>query len=165
MRGRLIQKFFVDVARLDAVATQAAGFDPEFNEPSPVDDGSQLGGDSRRYHPLDILHCQLDRTVWGGRESTRGGEEIKADIVIVLHWPELERMALLSSSGQPVFQRGDKIVRIRTLKGAVEEEFDDPPGMFITSMDRAGHGLAAFRTPRTNLLYLYCSYDKQGENV
>lgn len=165
MRGRLIQKFYVLIARLDASATQAVGWDPEFNEPVPEADGTQLGADARRYHTPDRLHCQLDRKTWGERVSTRGGEEILCDIVIVLHWPEMERLSMVTATGKPVFQRGDKIVEIQTLKGAQEEVFDDPPGMFITGMDRAGYGLAAFRTPRTNLLYLYCSYDKEGENV
>jgi len=165
MRGRLIQKFIVHIARLDAQATQAVGYDPEFNEPIPSADGSQLGGDPRRYHGADVLRCQLDRKSWGEVVATRGGQEIKADIIITLFWKELENRALLNAKMQPVFQRGDKVVKILTLKGALEEEFDDPPGMFITDLTRAGHGLAAFATPRTNLLYVYCSYDRKGDET
>jgi len=69
---------------------------------------------------------------------------------------------LLDADGQPVFKRGDKIIDIKTLKGQIDIVFDDPPGMFVREWDRAGHGLAAFGTPKTNLLYLYCDYDREG---
>jgi hypothetical protein len=165
MRGRLIQKFKVVIARLDTVATGAVvggGWDPDFHEPVPVEDGTQVGADSRRYHPEETFTCQLDRKTWGKVDATRGGQEKEADIIIVLHWPELQKRGLIDSNGQPLFRRGDKVIRILTKKGVLDLMFDDPPGMFITEWDRAGHGLAAFGTPKTNLLYLYCNYDKKG---
>ena len=165
-RGRLIQKFLVHIARLDADATNSVvdgGFDPDFHEPINVDDGTQLGSNSRRYHPVDQLHCQLDRKTWGQRRTERSGEEIDADILIILHMPELERLGFVNASGEPIFQRGDKIVELLTVKGALELLFDDPPGMFIVSAERAGHGLAAFSTPRTNLFFLHCAYDKKAQ--
>jgi hypothetical protein len=165
-RGRLIQRFLVRIARLDAQATAAVvdgGLDPDFHEPINVPDGTQLGANSRRYHAVDTLHCQLDRKTWGDRRTERSGEEIDADILIILHWPELENGGFINTSGEPVFQRGDKVVELLTLKGQRVQLFDDPPGMFIEALERAGHGLAAMSTPKTNLLYLHCAYDKKAQ--
>ncbi len=166
MRGRLVQKFKVKIARLDTVATGAvpgAGWDDDFYQPKPVQDGTHLGVDSRQYHEPDVLWCQLDRIVWGKVDATRGGQQKEADLIIVLAWKELESKGLIDSDGQPVFRRGDKIIELLTKKGALELRFDEPPGLFVREWDRAGHGLAAFRTARTNLLYLYCDYDKKGD--
>lgn len=166
MRGRLIQRFKVDIARLDEAATAAVvggGYDEDFKEPVPVDDGTQLGADSRRYHDVVTLTCQLDRDErWGDQRSTRGGNNVQADLVLVLHRGELERMGLIDANGAHVFRKGDKIIQLRTLKGAVQRNFDDPPGMFVESWDLAGHGLEAFGTPQQNLIYMYCKYDEKG---
>jgi len=166
MRGRLIQQFLVSIARLDTAATAAVpggGYDPDFHEPLPVDDGSLLGSSSRRYHPVDQLHCQLDRRKeWGNPQFTRAGEDVDCDIVVVLHWPELEKLGLLDADRQPLFKAGDKVVELHDVKGNLEERFDDPPGMFVDGISRAGYGLNAFGTPKTNLLYLYCNYDRKG---
>lgn len=168
MRGRLIQQMKVSIARLDEAATAAVvggGFDPDFHEALPVDDGTQEGATSKRYHTAVTLTCQLDRDNWGRVIETRAGENIEADIIVVLHRSELEKMGLLDAGAQPVFRRGDKIIDIKDKKGNIQEVFDDPPGMFIDDMDTAGHGLAAFGTPKQNLLYLYCKYDVKGGTV
>jgi len=49
MRGRLINKFLVTITRLDESATGAVvggGWDDDFQEQIPVDDGTQEGSDS-----------------------------------------------------------------------------------------------------------------------
>lgn len=165
MRGRLIQRMKVSIARLNESATQAVtggGYDADFNEPLPVSDGTQLGATSKRYYDPVVFTCQLDRETWGRTKQSRDGQEKVADIVIVLHRAELEKMGYIGTNGEPKFRRGDKIIEIRNVKGGIEQTFNDPPGMFIHDMDTAGHGLEAFGTPRQNLLYLYCNYDMKG---
>jgi len=162
-RGRLINKFVAVIRRLDTEETSlvtGGGYDPEFDSPIPVDDGTQLGASSRREMPELRLNCQLDRTSWGEQNMARGGKQIVADIVLVFHWPDLENMGLIGADGEPVLKKGDRIDHIETRKGDVEATFDNPPGMFITGFERAGHGQAPFGNPRTNLLYTYCSYDR-----
>ena len=165
MRGRIIQKMKVGIARYDEAAMSAVvggGFDSDFQEALPVNDGTQEGATSKRYYAEQFFTCQLDRDNWGRTIQTRSGENIQADIVIVLHRPELERMGLIDTNGKPLFRRGDKIVKIQDRRGNTQEIFDDPPGMFIETMDTAGHGLSAFGTSKQNLLYLYCKYDLEG---
>ena len=160
-RGRLINKFVAVFARLDTAATAAVvggGYDPEFDAVVPVQDGTQLGSTSRREMAELRINCQLDRKNWGEQNLGRGGRQIVADIVVVLHWPDLEKLGLIDTDGEPTLKKGDRLARIETLKGNVEATFDNPPGMFITDFERAGHGQAPFGTPRTNLLYVYCAY-------
>lgn len=166
MRGRLIQKFKVFISRLDELATDAViggGWDADFNEALPVDDGSQLGDDSTKYHTQIELHCQIDRKEWGNVELMRNGRQIKADIILTLHVPELVAKGMINTKGQLVIREGDRIDKINDLKGNLEVEFENPPGMFVKGSERAGHGLAAFRVPKTNLFYLYCAYDEKGK--
>lgn len=167
-RGRLINKFVAVIARLDTATTAAVpggGYDPEFDTAIPVQDGSQLGAPSRREMADLRINCQLDRKSWGEQNLGRGGRQIVADIVLTLHWPDLENLGLIGTDGEPTLKKGDRIVRIETVKGAVEATFDNPPGMFITDFERAGHGQAPFGTPRTNLLYTYCSYGRVASSA
>jgi hypothetical protein len=160
-RGRLINKFVAVIRRLDTAATAAVvggGYDKEFDAVRVVNDGTQLGASSRREMPELRLPVQLDRDTWGRNTPGRGGRQVVADIVLVFHWPDLENAGLIGADGEPALKIGDRVEKIETLMGAVESTFKNPPGMFFTGFDRAGHGQAPFGTPRTNLLFAYCSY-------
>lgn len=166
MRGRLIQKFVAVIYRVDTAATAAVaggGYDPEFGEPLPVVDGSLLGASSLRERPALRLPCQLDRKTWGGKDAARSGYEDMADIIVALHYSDLEAAGLVGADGVPTINAGDRIGAIEDLAGILQEAFPNPPGMFVTDLERAGHGLAAFGTPRFNLLFLYCSKRKQAQ--
>jgi hypothetical protein len=163
MRGRLIQRFVCVLRRLDATATAAVvggGYDDVWRTTRPVEDGTQTGSPSRREGAAIRLPCQLDRRTWGGINERRSGKEIEAQIIITLHWPDLVAAGLIAADGTPQIQQGDRIEAIETRLGAVEETFADPPGMYVHDLERAGHGLAAFGTPKTNLLFLYCNFGK-----
>lgn len=160
-RGRLINKFVAVIRRLDTVATAAVvggGYDKEFDAVRVVGDGTQTGASSRREMAELRLPVQLDRDTWGRNQPGRGGRQVLADIVLVFHWPDLENGGLIGTDGEPVLKIGDRIDKIETVMGAVESTFKNPPGMFFTGFDRAGHGQDPFGNPRTNLLFAYCSY-------
>lgn len=162
-RGRLINKFVAVIYRLDTAASAAVvggGYDKEFEELLPVNNGTQTGASSRREMSALRLPVQLDRKSWGNYQARRGGKEIEADIVLCFHWPDLEKFGLLNAGGEPVLKAGDRIEKIETLKGDVESTFANPPGMYFRDLERAGHGLAPFGTPRTNLLLVFCQYGK-----
>lgn len=166
MRGRLIQRFVAVLRRIDTAATAAVpggGYDPEFGEPLPVPDGSLLGSSSLRELPAVRLPVQLDRKTWGARDATRGGYEENADIILTFHYPDLEAAGLVGADGVPTLFPGDRIEAIEDRAGVLQEAFPNPPGMFVTDLERAGHGLAAFGTPRFNLLFAYCSKRRQGQ--
>ena len=81
-----------------------------------------------------------------------------------IHMPELEKRGLLLANGRPIFKPGDRIDAIHTKKGVLQNQFDNPPGMFVTNLDFAGHGLEAFGTPRHNLVFLYGMYKQFGDD-
>ena len=149
-RGRLINKFIAVINRIDAAAIEAADdFDDDFRVIKP-------GG--RAEVTAVRVPCQLDRAAWGRNEQTPAGIEIIADIILTLHWPDLERLGLIDTSGRAKIAIGDRVAAIETLTGSVEETFPSPPGMFVVHTERGGHGLAAFGSPRTNLLICYCAF-------
>jgi hypothetical protein len=162
-RGRLINRFVAVIRRLDTAATAAVvggGYDKEFDSLKRVSDGTQLGAATRREMAELRLYVQLDRTTWGKITRTRGGKQIEADIILTFHWPDLENGGLIGVDGEPLLKAGDRIDKIETIAGVVDATFKNPPGMFITEFERAGHGQWPFGTPKTNLLYAYCSYPK-----
>lgn len=165
MRGRLIQKFVAVLYRVDTAATAAVvggGYDQEFGEPLPVVDGSLVGASSLRERAPLRVPCQLDRKTWGAVGAARSGYEENADIILTLHYRDLEDAGLVNADGVPQIFPGDRVGAIEDVNGAVQEVFANPPGMFVTDLERAGHGLAAFGTPRFNLLLLYCSKRHQA---
>jgi hypothetical protein len=165
MPGRLINKFVAVIYRVDTAATAAVvggGFDPEFGEAVPLVDGTLLGASSlREMAPLRI-ECQIDRKDWGGGELSRSGGDEKMDIILTLSYRDLEVAGLIDANGAPTLYPGDRIDSIERLDGTLQEKFPNPPGMYVTDLGRAGHGLSAFRTPRFNLLDLFCSRRKQA---
>lgn len=163
-RGRLINKFVAVIRRLDTAAIETDGnYDPLFDAVARQDDGTQTGATGRKEMAEIKIPAQLDRDEdWGAVQASRGGKQIKADLVLALHWPDLEKRGLIDGNGEPVLKRGDRIVKIETRKGNVEATFDGP-GMYVTDLERAGYGQAPFGNPRTNLLYLHCSYQRVAD--
>jgi hypothetical protein len=160
MRGRLIQPFVAVIYRLDPVATAAVvggGYSRAFREPVRVPDGTQLGTPSRREQLPIRLRCQIDRTNFDGASLLRAGYQPEHQLQLALHWPELEARGLIDAQGNPLLFPGDRVAAIETIAGAVEATFPNPPGLWVRSCERAGHGLAAFGVPRTNLLILHCA--------
>jgi len=163
MQGRLINRFVCVLRRLDAVATAAVtggGFDDTWRTTKPVADGTQFGTSTRREMDALRIPCQLDRLLWGQKTLKPSGVETMEDILIILKWSDLVAAGLISSAGLPEIQQGDRIEAIETRAGAVDETFQNPPGMYVHDLERAGHGLASFGTPKTNLLILHCGTGK-----
>lgn len=159
MRVRLIHRFICTIYRLDAIATAAVvggGYDADFHTVRQVRDGSPLGVPSRRELTALRLPCQVARRAWGEDQPTPAGHEIKYDIQLRLWWPDLEAAGLIDANGVAQIAQGDRIGALETLAGVVEETFPHPPGLFVEHVERGGFGPAAFGTPRTALLILYC---------
>lgn len=167
MRGRLIQKFLVDIRRLDPAATDAVvggGFNDLLGEPVLVDDGSQLGSSSRREFSQLLLHCQLNRDPRIGVDMmTRGGHQEQSHLEIVLAMEELENGGYLAADGKANIHPGDRIASIMDVNGNVIIEYADPQAMYVKNSGPAGYGLDAFGTPKINLWVLTCLPDIEAE--
>jgi len=165
MRGRLINKFVALLYRVDVDATAAVvggGFDDEFNTLRPVADGSQAGASTRREHTAVRVDCQIDTRTWGDATITRGGFEATADIELALFVPNLRALGLMDSNGNVLISPGDRIDSIEAKDGEVQAKFVDPPGLYVTKIERRGYGLAAFGTAKFNLVVLTCGPQRQG---
>jgi hypothetical protein len=152
------------LAQVDTAATAAVvdgGYDDEFGEVLPVDDDTQLGSTSLRYKAEVSLPCQIDRQEWGINELTRGGYQDASDIVVVLHRPDLEALGMIDSDGQAMIYSGDRIVRIESIDGEVQNAWANPP-MLVKDVEPAGYGLHAFGAPKFNLVNLMCRREREA---
>jgi len=171
MRGRLIQQLVCVLRRLDPVATAAVvggGYDPEFDEPRPVPDGTQTGASSRREQAAMRIRCQVGRdsalTTGIARSLTPAGQQDTVVWTLLMHRTELEAKGLLVD-GVPQIFPGDRVEALETVAGAVVHAFPVPPGLYVTGVDDAGFGLAAFGTPQINLCVLRCEPAPIGEGA
>lgn len=165
MRGRLIQPFIAVIRRLDALETSevvGGGYDDEFNEAIIIDDDTYLGASSRREMDELRIPVQIDRQTWDAVRLTPAGQQPEADVLLIMHWPDLVNAGLIDTDGRALLQPGDRISSIETIAGDLVEEFPNPPGFFVSNIERAGYGLAAFGTPEPNLLFVSCSYSRVG---
>lgn len=118
-RGRLIQPFLADIRRLDTEATAAAksgaGYDPDFKEPARVapTSGEGAGTSTRREKAELLLPCQVEM---GSAEKLRqffAGANPSSNLVLVLHFRDLERAGLVDSAGNATLRVGDRLASIR----------------------------------------------------
>lgn len=161
MRGRLIQKFVAVLRRLDALETsivEDGGYDDVFREHVAVDDDTHTGSTSRREKDEETLHVQVHSKAYGSTTLKVAGQEIDADMMLVAHWPDVVAGGFVDSAGKVLIQPGDRIARIEMTTGEVVDTFDNPPGVYVKSTSKGGFGLAAFGSPKVNLLYIYCDY-------
>jgi hypothetical protein len=164
MRGRLINRATIRLYRLDATASDAVvggGYDDDLRCLLPVDDNTQLGTSSRvEQAPVD-LPCQVGRRAWGAATPRGSGYEIDYDLEFVLFIPDLEAAGLMDANGTPEITNGDRVGALLRIDGTVEETFDNPPGLFVVRVERCEPAIAAFCTPRSNLVILFCQYAAQ----
>lgn len=167
-RGSLINIFVAVIWRLDTAATAAVpggGYDAEFGETIPVDNGTQEGESSLRYEATPLrVEVQLDRDPkWHEAILTRAGIKQAANIVLVMHREFLENAGLVDANGKVMLNKGDKLEQIETTAGAIQDKFDDPPGMIIIHHEPAGYGLEVIDAAQYNLEYVYCAYKQTSE--
>jgi hypothetical protein len=101
------------------------------------------------------------RRSWGAATPRGTGYEIDYDLEFVLHIPDLEAASLMDANGRPMITNGDRVGALLRSDGTVEEAFDNPPGLFVVKVERCEPAIAAFGTPRSNLVILFCKYAAQ----
>jgi len=138
------------------------GYDDVFGALRPVQGASQAPQGSRREYPAVTLPCQVDRNTFGDERLGAGGHETSRGIVIVVERTALAAAGLIRSDGTSMLQVGDRLVQVTDTGGNVQEAFADPPGVWITRVERAGFGLA-LAGGQWNLIYLHCE-ETRGES-
>ena len=163
-RGRLIQRFSLVVERLDAQATAAVvggGYDDRFGEAVPVEDATQFGASSVRYHTEDVIPCQVDRAVWGRETMSGGGEEQETEAIFSLHFSDLETLGLVLPSGEPRIGIGDRVIRLQRPSGSLVVSWESDP-LYVTQAEQAGMGIDSSSGGMRNLLFLHCKHSRKG---
>lgn len=139
-RGRLIYPFLVDIARLDTDATAedpagsgpaGLGYDDDFNEPvivPPATDTSTRGS-VRRVESVVQLHAQIEDESWEVLSMLGTGRSPTGQVRCVLHFKELETLALLDPNGLPLLRVNDRLAAIRRRSGALIQTVPNPPGL------------------------------------
>lgn len=141
-------------------SSTGGGFDDVFGSIKAVDDGTQEGTTRLREKDSITLRCQVDRNDWGSRRMAPGGPHETKHVIFTIERSQLRRKGLLNSLGLPDLHVGDRIVKLTSTGGTLVESFEDPNGLWIQDVTRAGHGRKAFGERTNRLFYLLCSEDR-----
>ena len=151
MRGRLINPFLAELARLDTVATAAdpdgpgpltSGYDPDFKEtvvlPSP--------GNARREQPPIRLPCQVEIGTFEALQQLASGTSPNSKVTLVFHFRDLEQLGLVDpGTGDALLRVNDRLVAIRDLAGNLVQAVRTPPGLYATEVQPQSFGLGLCR--------------------
>lgn len=168
MRGRLIFPFLAEIARLDTAATashdpagpQESGYDPDFKETVLEDtDSDGLGTDVRKEMEPVRIPAQVEVQAFEALQESFSGNMPDADITLVFHFDDLERLGLVDpSTGEPLIRPNDRLVAIFDKQGSLVQEVRTPPGLYATEVKPTGFGLGHAR----NLLLVSFNDREQG---
>lgn len=160
MRGRLIFPFYAEIAQLDTVAIDAAGdYDPVYRTVRKVDtDGDGIGETQVKYKATYLIPVQIEDRKYGDLDMTKFGNVPEHDMVLVMHFKDLERLAMIASDGSPNVRPGDKLVAIKNKHGATVRTID-PPLYVIEARD--SYDLS---TTNRNLLIVFLRERKEASD-
>jgi hypothetical protein len=156
-RGRLIFPFLVELYQLDTAATEAdpdgagplaSGYDDAFREPIQIlESPDDQTGKSARVESAPILFlAQIEPIQFEKLNMMQGGDSPSSLFSIVLHYADLERRGLVDATGHAMIRKGDRLARILNCDtGALIEEIQDPPGMYVHLLQSRSFGLGTDR--------------------
>lgn len=154
MRGKLINAFLAEIARLDTVATAGdpdgagpitSGYDPDFKETVVLEDAGPRR-DARREMPPLLIPCQVEVAAFETLRQLASGNSPDSRVTLVFHFRDLERMGLVDpASGDALLRVNDRLVAIRDLAGALVQAVRTPPGLYATEVQPQSFGLGRSR--------------------
>lgn len=154
MRGRLINPFVAEIARLDTVATAAdpdgpgplsTGYDPDFKETVLLSTAGARVDARREMTPIRVP-CQVEIGTLQAMQQLAAGNSPNSRIVLVFHFQDLERLDLVDSvSGEARLRVNDRLVAIRSFRGDLVQAVRTPPGLFATEVQPQSFGLGLSR--------------------
>jgi hypothetical protein len=159
VRGRLINPFAAELARLDTSATAAdpdgpgpltSGYDADFQETVLVPSAGGRGRDARREKPPIRVPCQVEIQALGQITELATGNSPRSHLVLVFHFVNLEQLGLVDpTTGDALLCAGDRLVAIHDLRtGELVQTIPTPPGLYLTEAQPQSFGLGG----RRNLL-------------
>jgi len=154
MRGRLINPFLAEIARLDTSATAAdpdgpgplvSGYDPDFRETVVLDDASARR-DARREMPPVLVPCQVEVGAFEALQQLAAGNSPNSQVTLVFHFRDLERMGLVDpATGDALLRINDRLVAIHDAAGNLIQAVRTPPGLYVTEVQPQSFGMGQHR--------------------
>jgi len=156
MRGRLIQRFKAEFARLDTTTTEANGaYDHDFREIIADDSttGDGIGIVQRAEHDVVMVPCQIGSRVFEALRAFDQGNVPRSDVTMYLHSRDLENLILVdATTGESLLHVGDRLVSIRSFQDeSLVQSIRTPPGLYVREATPSGWGIH-MASPTRNLL-------------
>jgi hypothetical protein len=149
VRGRLVFAFLAELAQLDTVATEGAGYNPKLHELRVSYDPAGNRTTTRR-ETLRTFRAQVETQTFDALRVTQLANAPVTQLVLIAHMRDLEIAGLVDEEGRALVRVNDRVVRIRAMDGVAQHFFPNPPGVFITEVGPAGFGYGG----RRNLLVM-----------
>jgi hypothetical protein len=155
MRGRLIFPFLAEIFRLDTqttAGTDPIGFDPDFKEARVLDPtGDGIGERIRNELPPIKVPCQVEPKTFEELAMFASGNSPRANITLVFHSKDMERMGLVDDNGEAMIRPEDRLGAIYTKADVLVQTIRNP--MYAIDSRPMGFGLN-MANPRRNLLFV-----------
>ncbi len=155
MRGRLIYPFLAQIFRLDTQTTAVmdpSGFDPDFKEARVADFLGDGVGQRIRNERLPIkVPCQVEPKTFEEPAMFASGNSPRANINLVFHFKDLERMGLVDEAGEAMIRPGDRLGGIYDKADVLVQVIRNP--MYAIDARPMGFGLH-MEKPSRNLLFV-----------
>lgn len=144
MRGRLINPFLAEIARLDQMATAAdpdgagpktSGYDDIYRETATLPSSDLVGTDARREFPLVRIPAQFHTGPTPGQllalKATVTGNVASAAVQVLMHFEDLEQLGLVDvDTFTALIKVGDRLNAIYEMDGTLVQEIPTPPGLY-----------------------------------
>jgi len=154
MRGRLINPFLAEIARLDTVATAAdpdgagplvSGYDPDFKETIVLEEAG-VRRDARDEMPPIRVPCQVEVGAFEALQQIAAGNSPSSQVTLVFHFRELEHMGLVDpGTGDALLRVNDRLVAIRDMVGNLVQAVRARPGLYAIEVQPQSFGLGRAR--------------------
>ena len=154
MRGRLINPFLAEIARLDTSATAAdpdgagplaSGYDPDFKETIVVEEPTGRRDARREMTPIRIP-CQVEVGAFETLQQLAPGSSPSSRVTLVFHFADLERLGLVdAATGDALLRVNDRLVAIYDMAGNLVQAVRTPPGLYATEVQPQSFGLGGAR--------------------
>lgn len=156
MYTRLISPMIAVIGRLDTTTMAApvagfdSGYDRVFREPRRLPAAGQVGTSTRTEIEVRV-RCQVETEHQNRLQAAQAGDSPTSEFTLVMRSRELEDEGLLDANGDPILKKQDRLIRIETRDGDVEQTFPDPPGLYVHEVRKDSHGMSLI-APRAQLV-------------
>jgi hypothetical protein len=163
MRGRLVFRFLAQFYPLDTAAIEAGGYyDEDFGSISKTDsDSDGIGESNRQEGTAYTIPCQVEDNLYSRYNASLLGDLPSFDMVLVVHFSDLEANSMIDADGTPDIKKGDRLNALQTIHGTAVQTMPNPPGMYVVESRAVSFGLN-MADPRRNLLLVFLKQRSSG---